>query len=221
MEQQLFNQLLFPLIDSTPARSTARFKTFNGLAALTEGPIEDLNGINGGADLERFANTDPDLVLSIRYGKILKEQVIALPRLGILNLHSGRLPAYRGVMASFWAMLNGEDHLATTLHYIDSPSIDTGPVLGFTELRVQPGKSYLWHVLNLYHDACALLAARIDQLEENIATPAESQHGAGTYYSFPTMAQLEQFEQRGFLLFDPSDVIDIAKSFTPPSGAAN
>jgi methionyl-tRNA formyltransferase len=67
---------------------------------------------------------------SIRFGQIFKPPVIAIPRWGILHLHSGLLPGYRGVLAIFWAMLKRELRSGCTLHYVADATIDTGPILG-------------------------------------------------------------------------------------------
>ena len=60
-------------------------------------------------------------------------------------------------MATFWALLNGESEIGTTLHFIDDASIDTGRIVGSTRLRVDSRRSYLWHVLSLYEEGCEQL----------------------------------------------------------------
>jgi methionyl-tRNA formyltransferase len=77
-----------------------------------------LAGPNSVAGLELIRSLEPDLIVSIRYRRILKDEVIAIPRLGVLNLHSGVLPDYKGVMATFWAMLQNEEMIGATLHRI-------------------------------------------------------------------------------------------------------
>ncbi len=206
MEQQLFNEMLFPLVDSGSAGDEAELKTFNGLSVFTEQAVEELNDINSGAGFERYAHTEPELVLSIRYGTILKERVIAVPNLGVLNLHSGKLPGYRGVMASFWALLNDESSLGTTLHYIDDPGIDSGPVIATTELAVVPGKSYLWHVLELYKEGCQSMVNAVAAIAEGKTLESVRQAGEGNYFTFPMAKELDRFEEKGLRLFSPEDI---------------
>ena len=60
-------------------------------------------------------------------GGILRKKFIDIPKIGVLNAHSGFLPNFRGMNAIEWSILeNFKPH--TTLHLIDS-GIDTGPVL--------------------------------------------------------------------------------------------
>ena len=128
-EQSLFNELLFPLISKSNPGSNRELLSFDGLEKIIKKPIKVLNLINSEEGFSSFKETEPDLVVSIRYGTILKAPVIAVPKCGVINLHSGLLPAYRGVMATFRAMLNGDEKIGTTLHYISDASIDTDRLL--------------------------------------------------------------------------------------------
>jgi methionyl-tRNA formyltransferase len=107
----------------------------------------------------------PDLIVSIRYRRILKDAVIAIPRLGVLNLHSGVLPDYKGVMATFWAMLQNEEMIGATLHRIVDSGIDTGPVIGTRPVPADYGSSYLANVLRLYGPGCDMIVEAIQALE--------------------------------------------------------
>ena len=68
-----------------------------------------LNAINTN-DFSRYAATEPDVVVSIRHMSILQAPAIAVPKLAMLNLHSGLLPAYQGVMSTFRALCHHEDN---------------------------------------------------------------------------------------------------------------
>lgn len=66
---------------------------------------------------------------------ILKPEVMALFKAGILNLHPGRVPHYRGCSAPEWQLAEQEP-IMTTAHIIDA-GIDTGPVFCEFELKVK------------------------------------------------------------------------------------
>lgn len=216
VEQDLLNQIIAPLLSqSSDAERTAKqpLLSFEQLGEVVVGGLSELNDINEAAGRERFAASEPELVLSIRYGLILKDPVIAIPAQGILNLHSGALPDYKGVMASFWALLNDESEIGTTLHFIEDSSIDTGGIVASTRLAVQQDRSYLWHVLSLYEDGCGQMLAAVDKIAAGHRLQSTSQAGAGHYYSFPTAEDLQRFSERGWRLFDPEDVLDVARQF--------
>ena len=210
-EQTLFNDILFPALDRAQTGSAPC--SFARLAQFTTSPITVLNKINSEAGLATLAASSPDLVICIRYGGILKDRAIAIPHRGVINLHSGLLPDYRGVMATFRALLHGETEIGTTLHYISDGTIDTGDIIGNTQLPVTAGRSYLWHVLQLYPGACELLLRTIEQISAGKIPACEAQPAGGSYFSFPEQAELDRFLQSGHSLYDINEITDIASSY--------
>jgi len=173
---------------------------------LDAGALPQPNSSQGLETLERLA---PDLVISIRYRRILQDEAIAIPRLGVLNLHSGLLPDYKGVMATFWAMLHGEPTIGATLHRIVDSGIDTGPVIGLCRIPAAYGSSYLANVLRLYGPGCELIAAALQVLaagREPAATPQES---GGRYFSTPRVSDIEAFKERGLVLANGGEMAEI------------
>ena len=212
VEQDLFTQLLFPRLGK---RCGGNFELlgFDQLADSLAGGLQELNGINQGEGLERFKASEPELVLSIRYGVILKQAPLAIPRHGVLNLHSGRLPDYKGVMATFWALLRGDKEIGTTLHFIDDPSIDTGPIVASSSVSTDERHSYLWHVLSLYEQGCANMLDAVATLDAGTELNAAEQKPGGDYFSFPTESELQLFAQRGWLLWSPKEIENLVDRF--------
>ena len=213
-EQSLFNDLLFPALACSPI--DGRLLSFEVLAASVDAPLSELNKINLIEGLKTLAASQPELILSIRYGGILREPAIAIPRLGVLNLHSGLLPQYRGVMASFYAMLNGDSGLGTTLHFIRDAGIDTGDIVGNTQQPLQRDHSYLWNVLQLYPAGVDLMCAAVAKLTAGVELPVQAQVEGGNYYSFPSEDQLRRFGELGLRLYDVQEIIDFAKYYLEP-----
>ena len=113
-EQGLFNKLLAPLISAS--KNPNAYKTFDDFSGFLDSELREVNHINSSEIIEDLSALSPDLIVSIRYGGILKDRVISIPPKGVINLHSGILPKYKGVMATFWALklMN----LKLGLHYI-------------------------------------------------------------------------------------------------------
>ena len=215
-EQELFNDVVFPLLDSDKSRNRkTSLQSFSGLSMYCVTEPKELNDING-SGIEVLASTEPDLVVSIRYGVILQQEAISMPGFGVLNLHSGDLPKYRGVMASFRALLAGDSELKATLHFIDDNGVDSGPIIGKSTLTVDVEKSYLWHVLSLYKLGSRLVLDIVDQIDlgEEIKLEISSEElGVSQYYSFPSSEDVEKFEGLGFSLAQPEDVTPFVKKF--------
>ncbi|MFQ3197979.1 MAG: methionyl-tRNA formyltransferase [Paraglaciecola sp.] len=185
-----------------PLQPALRCRSFAQLATLTTGPIVELNNINSAPGVAAIQANQPDLILSIRYGVILQPQVISLPKYGVLNLHSGVLPDYRGVMASFWAMLNDEPQLGTTLHYISDKGIDTGEVVATTKMAVDKSSCYLAQVLKLYVGGCEKMLFTVNAIDQGQVLRGIPQPLGGNYYSFPDQQAVNAFQSQGLCLIN-------------------
>ena len=154
----------------------------------------ELTAPNSSMGLATLRRCDPDLIVSIRYRRILRDDAIGVSRQGVLNLHSGILPDYRGVMPTFWAMLNDEVEIGTTLHQIVDSGIDTGPVIGTSRTETNREGSYLANVFGLYLDGCSMLAAAISDLDRGKPLAGSRQTaGSGQYFSTPDAAAIKAF----------------------------
>lgn len=106
----------------------------------------------------------PDLICvfgtSLIRGDLLNEG-----RLGIINLHGGLSPEYRGADCTFWALYNGEpEKIGCILYYIDA-GIDTGRLIAHISPEVREGDGELelfWRAVQdgavVYAEAVARLA---------------------------------------------------------------
>ncbi len=216
-EQDLFVETIFPQLEQ--ANQVASSLSFNQLAEkYCDTSIVLENRINSPASIASLTEYSPDLIISIRYGVILKDPVIEIPRFGVINLHSGKLPDYRGVMATFWAMFNRESTISSTLHWIDSSAIDDGGIIGMTNNKLDKHKSYLENVLSLYPDGVELILDTVGQISrsENIATLESDKSSNTNYYTFPTANDIKKFQQDGFQLINEAAIQTlIHNKFTP------
>jgi methionyl-tRNA formyltransferase len=77
------------------------------------------------AELIRWA---PDVLVVVAYGLILPPPVLALPRLGCVNIHGSLLPRWRGAAPIQRALLAGDPETGVTIMQLDA-GLDTGPML--------------------------------------------------------------------------------------------
>lgn len=77
---------------------------------------------------EVLAPLQPDLAVVVAYGKILPAELLAVPRLGCVNVHGSLLPKYRGAAPIQWAVIHGERETGVTLMQMDA-GMDTGDML--------------------------------------------------------------------------------------------
>lgn len=79
--------------------------------------------------LERLVRAyEPDLGLCLGYRWLLTPEILAIPRLGVVNAHPSLLPRWRGPIPTAWAIREGDEETGLTFHLMDE-SFDTGPIL--------------------------------------------------------------------------------------------
>jgi methionyl-tRNA formyltransferase len=227
-EQTLINDILFPQLEANVARTTSPcyddgnvtrtnsscYLTFNELSKKYNIPLQSFNNVKSAESLDFIRSLKPDLILSVRYGKIFGNEFLKIPTHGVINLHSGKLPNYRGVLAVFRALMNGDTEINATLHYIDDKTIDTGGIIGFSTLKVDKTKSLFWHIMNLYPESTALVVENIakilrgGKIETHIQNPEAAQ-----YFTFPTHEEVAEFKAKGFSFIEVSEYEEIIKKY--------
>ena len=75
-----------------------------------------------------FEQTAPDCCVVAAYGKILPEWLLAIPKLGCINVHASLLPRHRGAAPINWAIAFGESETGVTIMQMDA-GMDTGAML--------------------------------------------------------------------------------------------
>ncbi len=86
------------------------------------------------ARLEAIA---PDAIVVVAYGRIIPPWMLALPRLGCINLHASLLPKYRGAAPIQWAVAMGETVTGNTTMLLEE-GLDTGPILLQRQIAIGP-----------------------------------------------------------------------------------
>jgi methionyl-tRNA formyltransferase len=104
---------------------------------------------------DQLAALGADLFVVVAYGKILARRVLAIPRLGCVNVHASLLPKYRGAAPIQWAIVRGETHSGVTIMQLDE-GMDTGPMLLQRELPITATET-----AGGLHDRLALLGAEL------------------------------------------------------------
>lgn len=207
-EQTKLNNL-FASLDNKGLKEEGRFQTFKEIAKFFTQEIAIYDNINSNLAINNIKEFSPDLIISIRFGQILQSPVIAIPRLGVINLHSGILPKYRGIMSSFWAILNGDNEIGTTLHYIEDSRIDSGRIIKISRQPLQKNRSFIFNVASLYYNGCKAIANFINNIELALEPQSSMQ---SNYFSYPKEIDLEKFSKI-MPLANEEDVAEIYKKW--------
>jgi methionyl-tRNA formyltransferase len=93
-------------------------------------PIKSVSDLNSPMAESFLKNADPDLIV-FTGGGLIRKNILSIPKMGVLNCHTGWLPQYRGMDVVEWALLESRakhPQLGLSLHFMDS-SLDTGPIV--------------------------------------------------------------------------------------------
>jgi methionyl-tRNA formyltransferase len=82
----------------------------------------------------------PDLGVVVAYGHILRPEILAVPPLGMINVHASLLPRYRGAAPIPWAILNGEEITGVSIMRMEA-GLDSGPVLQRATCSIAPNET--------------------------------------------------------------------------------
>jgi methionyl-tRNA formyltransferase len=113
------------------------------------------------ADQAALQALQADLMVVVAYGLILPAEVLAMPRLGCINVHASLLPRWRGAAPIQRAILAGDRETGVTLMQMDA-GLDTGPVLATAACPLEAEDTG-----GRLHDRLAEMGARL--LQENLA----------------------------------------------------
>lgn len=110
-------------------------------AALDRGiRVDQPESINAPEGLDLVRSLAPDLLVTAAYGQILSGDVLAIPRLGGINLHGSILPRYRGAAPVARAIQRGEAETGVTVIRM-TPRVDAGGMLSFARTPIGPDET--------------------------------------------------------------------------------
>jgi methionyl-tRNA formyltransferase len=104
---------------------------------------------------DQIKSYNPDFQVVIAYGKILPENVLAIPRFGTINIHASLLPKLRGAAPIQWAIINGEQETGVCSMLMDK-GMDTGDILLAAREPIQPDDT-----AGTLHDRLAVRGAAV------------------------------------------------------------
>ncbi len=121
----------------------------------------------------------PDLIVTAAYGRILPADILAIPKLGSLNIHASLLPAYRGAAPIQRCLINGEIETGVTIMLMDE-GMDTGDILAQRRVDI-PEEMYADQLSRLLAQLGAdLLPPTIDAFVSGQIKPQPQDHTLAT-----------------------------------------
>ncbi|MBM4087525.1 MAG: methionyl-tRNA formyltransferase [Planctomycetes bacterium] len=143
-------------------------------------PVLQPEDVNDANSVEALARDPSDVAIVAAYGQKLSPQVLAIPRLGCLNVHASLLPKYRGAAPVAWAIINGEPETGVTVMRM-APRIDAGAIVAQdrTAISVEETAGELEH--RLAQMGARLLLGVLNELAKGPLPSIPQKRGEATY----------------------------------------
>jgi methionyl-tRNA formyltransferase len=129
------------------------------------------------AQLETIA---PDAIVVVAYGRIIPPWMLALPRLGCINLHASLLPKYRGAAPIQWAIALGDAVTGNTTMLLEE-GLDTGPILLQRTHEIGPQQTATELFPALAAAGAPLVVETLAGLADGSIKPQPQNHEGATY----------------------------------------
>jgi methionyl-tRNA formyltransferase len=154
-------------VEATPVKRAAERL---GLQVLQPAKPSEIAG--------KLAAFGADVGVVVAYGRILKKDVLASAKHGLLNVHFSLLPKYRGAAPVQWTLVRGEARTGVTLFWLDE-GMDTGPIFLQKEAEIGPDEDAAALMERLVALGVAALDEALDRIEAG-RVEAKPQIGASS-----------------------------------------
>jgi methionyl-tRNA formyltransferase len=162
--------------DRSAGRGLAKSPTPVKLFAEQQGlPVFTPRILDPAIEPDRMVAANADVFVVVAYGRILPAELLAVPPMGVVNVHPSLLPMYRGPSPVVTAILDGQRQTGVTVMLLDE-GMDTGPVLAQSPPIVLTGNERAGELQGrLFEEGAAMLPAVLDGLEDVtiVATPQD------------------------------------------------
>jgi methionyl-tRNA formyltransferase len=160
--------------------------------------VTDLHGDECPAALREFGPT-----LGVVVGTyILRPSVFEIPTLGMINLHCGKVPQYRGAAPAFWELYEGDREVGITIHWVEA-TLDAGDIVcqETFPLDCAPAEDPLRYIERYYREVLTpngirLLLDAVARIAEGgrLGSPQDSAHA--TTYPIPDYRSVRELRKR-------------------------
>tara|TARA_B100000959_G_scaffold20462_1_gene19741 strand:+ start:20 stop:970 length:951 start_codon:yes stop_codon:yes gene_type:complete len=130
--------------------------------------------------IKTLGDLEPDFIIVVAFGQILKKELLVLPRHFCINLHSSLLPKYRGAAPINWAIINGDKETGVTTMKMDA-GLDTGDTLLSWKTPILSEDDAQSLHDTLAREGAGLVLETLRRLEERSLQPAPQDSSLASY----------------------------------------
>ncbi len=171
-----------------------RFVSYKRVAKKEGVRLATIDDVNSKAFTQKLKKFKPDIIVSVLFSQILKENILKIPKKGTINIHPAFLPNYKGISPIFWSLVNKEKYSGVSIHYINQ-GIDTGPIIKRKKIKISAKDtedSLYWKCANA---GSKMLIDSIKEIDRSKLKLIKNEKGS--YFSFPTTVAVSKYRKLG------------------------
>jgi methionyl-tRNA formyltransferase len=149
--------------------------------ALEHGlPVFQPAKMRDGAALGHLRELSPNLIAVVAYGRMLPNDILALPPLGCVNIHASLLPELRGAAPIQWAIARGYKETGVTAQFM-AEECDAGDILFSESTAIGEREDTPSLHDRLRELGAALLQKTVRAIADGTAKPVPQDHSKATF----------------------------------------
>lgn len=156
------------------------FSPVKTLALANQIPVYQPEKMRDGTALAQIKALEPDILVVVAYGRILPDDILAVPKYGAINVHASLLPKYRGSAPIQWAVLNGDRTTGVSTMYL-AHEMDTGDVIYTQETEIGEYETSGQLFDRLKELGAELLVKTLRDIEAGCAPRTPQDHAKASY----------------------------------------
>ena len=138
----------------------------------------------------------PDIIVSVAAPEIFRKEILEVPIITCINIHSGRLPVYRGMMPNFWQLLHGEQYATITVHEM-AAKLDAGGIIQTRKFPLQEQDALDRVIVGTKQEGARLMIEVLTSIHKHGLKTTPLDMSNASYFSFPTPKDVRVLRKRG------------------------
>lgn len=166
-------------------------RSVSGVAKKLNIHIFKTDNVNSNEALELLREKKIDVI--INQGEVLlKQEILDIPKKGIINRHASLLPHFRGRVGSFWSHANEPPEYGVTIHFVDQ-EIDSGQIIEQKQFDLDNRLPYSKIIEKLFEESVPLMLEALDKLNSPDFTPLPNNYKGTNPYLFPKLEDAKEY----------------------------
>jgi len=169
-------------------------KTFEGWLEKKHIPVRKVSNVNDPEFLDFLYSQDIDVIIN-QSQSLLKQPLLDIPKIGVINRHNALLPKNRGRLTPFWVLHKGESETGVSIHFV-TKKLDAGKIIVQKRFNVAPDDTFNSLVKKNYTLAPKAMTEALDKLEAGESDFMENDDAKATYNTTPGLKEAFSYRKK-------------------------